>query len=178
MNGKETWPPPEFVSSREELLEFKDFVQSVFREDTFSPQVPYLANHLVIRSCGHIEVVYSSCILGYIARHSSSAVYTFAEKRFKTWEAPTPGNLSRICETLSRSVSDDLSAFFESADVGIAGSCKSELGSLVSSRKKIAHGQNERVATLKAIQMCENVAIPLSDWFVDEFRPGGKADDY
>lgn len=167
------WPPNEARQSLSNLLSLRDLLSKCFKEnDRYFDQVPELAKLLVIRSCGHLEVVSTSCFLAFVDRHSNSVVSGYVSQTYRSWTSPEPKNLRNLLNRLSKKSGEQFAAFLELQGQEFS----SELGSLVDKRKKIAHGQNENVTARTALQYCAE-AVAVGEWFVEYFRPNGDADD-
>ncbi|MGB2756601.1 MAG: HEPN domain-containing protein [Acidimicrobiia bacterium] len=125
-----------------------------------------LTGFLVIRSCGYLEKVVESCVLEYVESMSAPAVLNFVMGAFGRGANPQPDRLIALVKRFDARWASELNQLFAADD----GQLKREVAFLVSCRNKIAHGESESVAHLKALKLSK-FAQKVANWFIDTFDP-------
>lgn len=160
------WPPKEWLELKSRLEELEQLVSQPVNsldQDTRD----WLARLLVVRSCGFLEQTALSVTRGYLAHRSSGPVRSFSFSWLDRGRNPTPEALVVLAGRFDARWSEELSEILEADDQRL----RREVAFLVDRRNKIAHGENEGIGIVKAIEL-KDVACELADWFVLRFNPG------
>lgn len=165
------WPNEVITLSKEGLLNLRLVCDDQLRLDAGSAVVEELSRYLTVRSCGHLEVVSTQSVLEFAERNSFGPLANYICATYKTWMSPKASNLKSVLEKLSPVLSDSFIDYLRKGDRDY----ESDLGSLVSSRDKVAHGQNVQINMRKAMDYCDSVMY-VADWYIESFKPSGLAD--
>lgn len=175
MLGSESlWPPYEVDRSRERLDSLFGITEQLLSDggDSVEQILPEISRLLVVRCSGHIETTLSCCFLAFVARHSKSVIAGYIEGTYKKWQNPKPEYIKQLFHKVSPELELSFAAFLNNDDTNYG----SSLGSLVSERDKISHGDNDRVTARSAMNYYR-VTIAITDWLLLTFEPEGKADE-
>lgn len=170
------WPPYKVQQSERRLAELHATLSDAMEHeesDSDADLSSYLAKLLVVRSSGHLEVVSSSCLLAFFERHSEPVAANYIQTTYRTWKSPKPEDLKSTLAHMAPAAKEDFSSFLKNDKDGI--DLSSEIGSMVSERGKISHGENDSITPNKALRYYIST-MKLSKWFVEYFEPNGKAD--
>lgn len=158
------WPP---VGVRQRLIDLRstrDALKNVdSSSDFFLEQC--MARYLAVRSAGYIEAVRDDVADQFTAQKAAIEVVRRTQENLRTGEGVRPSQLEKFVKSFSPEWAAELSILFDQAD-----ELKSGLGSLVAARKKIAHGDGERVTTSNALNWCD-IAEQMGKWLVARFDP-------
>lgn len=173
MTVEPDWPPFKLKKSRERVEELSQNVTHMAESRSEANQyiLSELSRLLVVRCSGHLEVTFSECFLSFVSRHSRTTVSNYVSKTFKAWQNPKPENISKALEHIDPVFKQDFRDFID-ANGGVL---SSDIGSMVSERCKVSHGDNDTVTFRRAKQYCES-ALTVSDWIIEYFKPNGNAD--
>lgn len=171
LDMKQIWPNEAILLSQEGLLSLRAVCNERFREDAGSLVVDELSRYLTIRSCGHLEVVSTQSILEFAERNAAGPLSSYIRATYKTWMSPKAANLKGVLDKLSSILSDNFQRYLDDGERDYV----SDLGSLVNSRDKVAHGENVQINMRKAMGYCDSVMY-VADWYIECFKPGGFAD--
>jgi hypothetical protein len=159
------WPPRAVIEVSQRLNELKNLVGSP-REETSQEARDWLARLLVVRSCGFIEQIVLEVCRGYLDQRSGGPARSFSSSWLERGRNPTPDALVTFVGRFDAAWSAELRELLDENDERLG----RELAFLVDRRNKIAHGLNEGIGAVKAIQLSE-VSGEISDWFVARFNP-------
>lgn len=135
------------------------------------PEAPHevrdwLARLLVVRSRGYLEQTVLEELRGYVHRRSGGPGRAFGRSWLERGRNPSPEALTTRVRRFDAEWSSHLIELLEEHDQRI----RREVAFRVDRRNKIAHGLNENVGAVKALQLLE-VARDLADWFIGRFNP-------
>lgn len=164
MNWPGAWPSHELSEWKRRLADLRKSVDERKSEDP--DVIAALCRFLVVRSCGHIEFTFEEAFCSYAASRSSPAIATFVRSQFFRGSNPTPTKIHGILRKLDTDLADRFNSFMDEDDQSV----KRELSLLVDRRNKIAHGQNENVATRKAVDLA-SLAERVGDWMLIQLDP-------
>lgn len=138
------------------------------RDLSRSDDSAWLARLLVVRSAGHVERSVNVVLRTHVAVRSSGFTKSFAQSYLERGINPSPDALLALTGRFDATLEADLREFLQEDDQRL----HREMAFLVDRRNKIAHGLNESVGVVKAIQLTA-VASDVADWFVRSFDPIG-----
>lgn len=159
------WPPRALTDVKQRLNELEGLVRRP-SDDTGQEVRDWLARLLVVRSCGFVEQTVLEVCRGYIEGRSGGPTRSFSHSWLERGRNPTPDALVAFVGRFDATWSRELQDFLDEDDQRLS----RELAFLVDRRNKIAHGLNEGIGTVKAIQLLD-VSNEVSDWFVSRFNP-------
>jgi hypothetical protein len=123
-----------------------------------------LSRYLVVRSAGFLEEIRDEAAADFTHRASSAKVLAYVRTTIGKGGGVSPGQLETFMNNfdvaMGKSIKDALSANNNILS--------SRLGTLVKSRKQIAHGQGNNVNESRALVGCET-AVTVADLVVQEF---------
>jgi hypothetical protein len=125
-----------------------------------------LSRFLVIRTVGHVEFMFDSCIAHFAEAKSHPAISQYVKSGLFRGANPSPELLSRRLNALSAEWASDFAELMD-ADDGLFGR---ELSFMVDRRNKIAHGRSESVNRRKAVDLSQ-IGLDLGDWLVQCVDP-------
>lgn len=128
--------------------------------------VPHMSRYLVVRSAGYLESTRDDCIRRYCQDKAAPTVASHVASFLGTGRGVRPQQLRDSIASFSRSWADDFDAFSDGGDQ----KRRSELGALVLSRKKIAHGEGETVTMRRALGWSDT-ALEIADWMIQRYGP-------
>jgi hypothetical protein len=162
--GVTQWPPREVTALRRKLDELVGIVRAPLSE---SQEVrDWLARVLVVRSCGYLEQTVLEACRGFVHAKSGGPVRAFGHSWLEFGRNPKPDELVTLVARFDTTWAGDLLDVLEADDQRL----HREVSFLVDRRNKIAHGLNEGVGTVRALQLSD-VACEVSDWFLARFDP-------
>lgn len=162
----EIWPPAETRIILDRLSELSDLVREQARASDSQEIVSWLARLLVIRSCGYLEQTVAETFRAYTKRLSYGHVRNFSLGWLDRTQNPTPAALETLAGRFDQGLREELSTLLDADD----GRLRRELATLVDRRNRIAHGLNESVGVVKALDLYR-VACEIADWFILRFGP-------
>ncbi|NMM23998.1 MAG: hypothetical protein HHJ11_10945 [Phycicoccus sp.] len=128
----------------------------------------HLARYLVVRSAGFVEWIRDSNAREYVGAHSRPEVATRAGHDLFKGQGVTSDQLKTFMGTFSSAwtaeIGECLAANFEKQ-----GSLASEIGTLVKSRKSIAHGDGDVVSPSRALELCR-ASVAIATWIAEHFQ--------
>ncbi|WP_350224178.1 HEPN domain-containing protein [Pseudarthrobacter sp. fls2-241-R2A-127] len=125
-----------------------------------------MARYLVVRSAGYIEAVRDDVADYFSATKASDEVVRRIRLHLRNGQGVMPNQLLEFVKSFHPDWHTELETLFAQDDNLL----KSQLGALVSARKKIAHGEGETVTASKALAWSEAAEI-LVNWLVQRFDP-------
>ncbi|WP_314025925.1 HEPN domain-containing protein [Olsenella uli] len=170
-----SWPTTEYRNSLSDLKDFEQLLSSDLGRVDLTDEVDALGKYLIIRSCGHIEIASSECVLSFLERHTSKNLDKYIRSTYKTWASPYANNLSGSLKKIEESISRDFMAFMSRQQSSNGEKNSDTLKQLVDARNRIAHGKST-VKTQKDSLVYSTFAEELGRWYEEYFKPGGCAD--
>jgi hypothetical protein len=159
------WPPRLVTELRHKLDELADLVRQPYAGEPQEVR-DWLARLLVVRSCGYVEQTILEVCRGYVHGRSGGPVRAFGRSWLERGSNPTPDALLELVGRFDATWAANLQDFLEEEDQRL----HREVSFLVDRRNKIAHGLNEGIGTVKALQLSD-IAREISDWFISRFNP-------
>jgi hypothetical protein len=160
------WPPREVTDVRGKLDELIKLVTQPYAGEPQEVR-DWLARLLVVRCCGYLEQTVLETCRGFIHGRSGGPARTFGRSWLDRGRNPTPEALVLLVGRFDATWANELSDLFDADDQRL----RREVAFLVDRRNKIAHGLNEGIGTVKALQLSD-VSLEASDWFIARFNPG------
>jgi hypothetical protein len=159
------WPPREVTELRHKLDELAELVRQPYAGQPQEVR-DWLARVLVVRSCGYLEQTTLEVCRGYVHGRSGGPVRAFGRSWLERGSNPTPDALIALVGRFDATWAANLHEVLEDDDQRLY----REVSFLVDRRNKIAHGLNEGIGTVKALQLSQ-IACEVSDWFIARFNP-------
>lgn len=158
------WPP---VGVTQRLLDLKALSELVRSTDDSDDASPHLARYLAVRSAGVIEAVRDDVADEHCRVVGSARPHRRVSSSLRSGQGVRPSQLIDFVRTFDPSWGDELDDWLNADDAGRS----DQLGALVASRKKIAHGDGERVTPSRALRWAD-CAGEVAGWLVKRFDPG------
>ena len=175
MSSTQTWPPQEVIRSRSDLDELYDLVASNRKRRVNSDDNEMLARFLILRCCGHIEIITTECFLGFLTRRSSQPVTEYLRSSYLSWQTPNADNLKKTLNKASSNLCSMLADYLKTEFGSTNSKVSEKLSELTRTRGAIAHGKNTPVTAEKSLELY-TFTIDFSDWYINFFKPGGQAE--
>lgn len=156
------WPPVGVTQRRLELKELVSFVKSKVSDDASH----HLARYLAVRSAGVIEAVRDDVADEYCRSVGPARLHRRVSSGLRYGQGVRPNQLVEFMRTFDTDWADELDSWLKANDARRS----NDLGALVTSRHRVAHGDGERVTTSKALTWAA-CAIEVMDWLVKRFDP-------
>ena len=169
------WPTTEYLNSLSDLKDFEQLLSSDLGRADLIDEVDALGKYLIIRSCGHIEIASSECVLSFLERHTNKSLDKYIRSTYKTYRSPNVDNLSDSLKKIGKSVFEDFKTYMSEQQSSNGEKNSDTLKQLVDARNKIAHGKSI-VETQKDSLIYSVFAEELGRWYEEYFKPGGNAD--
>lgn len=178
------WIPTTVDSSLTDLLRLTGEVERINGNDPWSDALHFLSNWLLVRSCGHIEIVEQACIEDLFDRCFGGAVHHYVDcTSFRSGRNPSYTNLKGMLDKIDKSggLSESFKEFINSdysdglTSSGERGTYKNYLQCMIDGRNAIVHGYSFQLSYINAI-VYPRIAISISDWYLTQFSPGGAAE--
>lgn len=159
------WPPLQIHTSK---IAYKDLVKTVstYSAATDSDVHAALSRYLVIRSAGYLENVRVTVAQEYSRQVSQVRVWNRLKTSLWSGMGVAPNQLLSFVESFDSQWRTELESFFDEDD----SLRRRSLGSLVSARKRIAHGGSDQLSASEVLKW-PDLVIEISDWLVDRFDP-------
>lgn len=175
------WMPTTVGSSLADLTALQSLVRST---DPLSDSLQFLSNLLLVRSCGHMETTEKTCIEDLFERLYGRVVHDYLDKTtFRSGRNPSPKNLTETLGLIdgSNSIKSELKEllsqpFVHTSMVDFPPTCRECLDKLVKNRNSVVHGYSLHVQSIEALAYSD-LSIQISNWYLDFFRPGGRAEE-
>jgi hypothetical protein len=123
-----------------------------------------LSRYLVVRSAGFLEEVRDEAAADFTHRSSSPKVLAYVRTTIGKGGGVSPGQLGTFMTNFDVDMGKSINDALNDGN----GILSSRLGSLVKSRKQIAHGQGDNVNESRALVGCET-AVTVADLVVQAF---------
>jgi hypothetical protein len=123
-----------------------------------------LSRYLVVRSAGFLEEIRDEAAADFTHRVSDPKVLAYVRTTIGKGAGVSPGQLDTFMTSFDVAMGKSVKAALNASN----GILSSNLGSLVKSRKQIAHGQGDNVNESRALVWCE-AAVTIADLVVVEF---------
>jgi hypothetical protein len=159
------WPPREVTEIRRRLDELEQLVR-VPVDEVSQDARDWLARLLVIRSCGYVEQTVIAVGRGYLSGRSSGPAKSFGDSWLDRGPNPSPSALAALTGRFDSSWAVQLGELLDEGDQRL----HRDMAVLVDRRNKIAHGLNEGIGTVRALQL-KGSACEVADWFIRRFNP-------
>lgn len=170
--------------SLDDLNRLTEEVRRINISDPWSDALHFLSNWLLVRSCGHIEIVEQACIEDLFDRCFGSAVHHYIDcTSFRSGRNPSFANLKGMLERIDKSgrLSNQFKEFIDSdysdelAPSGERGTYRNYLQRMIDGRNAIVHGYSFPLSPNSAV-VYPRVAISISEWYLTSFAPDGVAE--
>lgn len=158
-----TWPP---VGVTQRILDHKGLAAVVRDVDERDDAAPHLARYLVVRSAGLVEAVRDDVADEHCRIVGPARPHRRVASGLRSGQGAAPGQLVAFVRTFDVIWGDELELWLAEDDSLRA----DQLGSLVGMRKKIAHGDGERVNTGASLRWAGH-AVDVANWLVARFDP-------
>jgi hypothetical protein len=119
-----------------------------------------------VRSAGYLEAVRDDAADLFVSRVALEVVTRRVRQGLRQGQGVAPSQLTDFLKSFHPSWSDEFEAILDADDKLL----RNRLGSLVSARKKIAHGDGDTVTVSRALQWSETAEF-LGAWLVKRFDP-------
>ena len=159
------WPSLEITNLARSLNDLGTLVRASNRERGEDVDAA-LARFLVVRTCGYIEQVVDECCKAYIRSRSDPRCAAFGASWFGRGRNPNNEALVSLVRRFDSGWATDLENLMNENDEFIA----RELAFLVDRRNKIAHGLNEGVGIVRALNLMSTAEL-VTTWFVTTMDP-------
>lgn len=179
-----SWIPTTVASSLADLESLSKVVRQQSKDDPFGDALYFLANWLIVRSCGHIEITEQACVEDLFDRCFGSVVHHYVDSTaFRTGRNPNFDNLNSLLRQIDLSgrlaseLKDFLSVEYQGCTKNpiIQGTYKNCLKTIVDGRNSIVHGYSFHITAETALEYSE-VAKSISEWYLKMFEPQGDAE--
>lgn len=178
------WIPATVDRSQNDLIRLKEEVERINISDPWSDALHFLSNWLLVRSCGHIEIVEQACIEDLFDRCFGGAVNHYIDcTSFRSGRNPNFANLKGMLEKIDKSgclsklfknfINSDYSDKLTSS--GERGTYQNYLQCMIDGRNAIVHGYSFPLSPNNAI-IYPDIAISISEWYLTTFAPNGVAE--
>src|SRR5664280_2774350 len=157
------WPTVVMRQRKADLAGIAETLKTLPFDD---PATLHLRRYLVVRCAGYLESTRDDCIRRYSQDKAAPAVASHVASFLGTGRGVRPQQLRDAIGTFSPSWAGDFDAFLAADDERRG----SELGALVASRKRIAHGDGDGVTTRKALDWY-GTALAIADWLILRYGP-------
>lgn len=161
-----SWPPVSLQQRHLDLIDARDTLQEFARDGADNVERA-LARYLVIRAAGYLEAVRDDVADAYASAKAAPEVLRRVQHHLRGGQGVAPGQLLEFVKSFHPLWHDELKELLDEDD----GILRSEIGSLVASRKKIAHGDGETVTASRALKWCL-ASQRVSKWLISRFDPG------
>lgn len=164
-SGTHGWPPASIRQRLNSHQELEDLVRKL-DIDTSDSVERALIRYLVVRSAGLVEAVRDDATDLHCQRVGAPRLHRRVASGLRSGQGVAPKQLVDYMATFDLNWRDELEQFLGEDD----GRRSNDLGALVSSRKKIAHGDGDQVTSRKALQWSQT-ASEVAKWLVKRFDP-------
>jgi hypothetical protein len=158
------WPPIGVSTQKADLLRLASAIRDRPEARSDDEQI-WLTRFFIIRQVGFLEQAVKEILKGYVRGTSGGPTRAFALSFLERSKNPSPENLVETVGRFDATMAGNLDDWLQSDDQKIY----RDISLVVSRRHLIAHGQNEGMGSLRALQLCTSVC-EVVDWFIDEFR--------
>ncbi|MEJ5929169.1 MAE_28990/MAE_18760 family HEPN-like nuclease [Corynebacterium sp. H128] len=160
------WPP---LIVKQQIDEYQGLISTIRTSvsDSMPPRVEaYLVRYAVVRSAGLLESVRDDLAREYSRTIAPERVFNRIKKSLTSSLGCTPKQLQDFVRTFDSIWADELAKLFQADDSRHS----NNVGSLVETRKKIAHGKSSQVSTSQILRWSDSV-IQITKWMVNRFDP-------
>lgn len=178
------WIPTTVDNSLSDLERLEKEVERINSRDPLSDSLHFLSNWLLVRSCGHIEIVEQACIEDLFDRCFGGAAHHYIDcTAFRSGRNPSFSNLKNMLDKIdkSKSLSKQFKEFVNSdystdpTSSGERGTFQNYLERMICGRNAIVHGYSFPLTPKNAL-VYPRIAVAISDWYLTVFSPGGFAE--
>lgn len=146
-----------------DLMALSDLVRSV---DDWDDAAPHLARYLTVRSAGLVEAVRDDVADEHCRAVGPLRPHRRVASGLRLGQGARPAQLVDFVRSFDPVWGDELSTWLNEDDSRRS----DQLGALVKARKKIAHGDGERVSSGIALQWAD-CAVDVAKWLIERFEP-------
>lgn len=164
-SGTPGWPPASIRQRINNHQELEDMVRTLNAEMPDAVERA-LTRYLVVRSAGLVEAVRDDATDLHCQRVGSPRLYRRVSSGLRSGQGVRPRQLVDYLATFDLDWRSELEQFLSEDDSRRS----DDLGALVNSRKKIAHGDGDQVTSRNALQWSQT-ALEVAKWLVDRFDP-------
>lgn len=160
-----SWPP---ATVRSRLVDLKEAVEALegLPKDVPGVTKTAIARYLTIRSAGYLEAVRDDVAGFFVERIAVDLVTRRVRSGLGGGQGVTPKQLADFVGSFHSPWAEELDQVLDENDKIL----RNRLGSLVASRKKIAHGDGDTVTPKRALEWAA-AAEEIGAWVVKRFDP-------
>lgn len=163
------WPPASLHQRRLDLQDARSLLRTL-PDDAADNVQRALARYLVVRATGYLEAVRDDVADTYVSAKAAPEVLRRVQYHLRSGQGVTPKQLEEFVKSFNPEWHIEFCEFLDDDD----GVLRSDIGSLVASRNKIAHGDGETVTVSRALRWSE-ASEKVSKWLISRFDPSVQA---
>lgn len=160
------WPPASVRSRKQDLNELTAELQAL--DPAAGVVVVAMSRYTVVRAAGYIEAVRDDVADFFVSRMAIDLVTNRIRSGLRGGQGVRPGQLIEFVQSFRTEWATELTEFLD--DDSGSRNRRSDLGALVSARKRIAHGDGDTVGLTSALQWSAT-AEEVGGWLVRRFDP-------
>ncbi|MFS4505065.1 HEPN domain-containing protein [Clavibacter sp. Sh2141] len=161
-----SWPPASVRSRRQDLADLIGTLQKVDPKE--GDLTAALSRYTVVRSAGYVEAVRDDVADLFVSHVSLDLITNRIRSGLRDGQGVRPGQLVPFVRTFHPAWGQELEDFLN--DDSGPRIRSSDLGALVHARKKIAHGDGDKVGPTEALRWSAT-AQEVGGWLIKRFDP-------
>lgn len=160
------WPPATVRSRKQDLHDLTKMLQAL--DPKASELGVALARYTVVRAAGYVEAVRDDVADFFVSRVAVDLVSNRVRSGLRAGQGVRPQQLIDFVQSFHPEWATELTDFLD--DDSALRNRRSDLGALVSARKKIAHGDGDAVGPASALRWA-STAEEVGSWLIKRFDP-------